>query len=244
VRDGDHWVLNGSKTFITNASLADTAVVMAVTDKSKGAKGISAIVVEKGTKGFRPGKKEDKLGVRASDTAELVFEDCRVPAANLLGREGFGFVDALRVLDRGRIGIAAFSVGIAQAAFESSITYTKGRKQFGRAIAEFQAIQTKIADMSVRIEAARLLTWKAATLRDQGQEHTLESSQAKLYASEIAVEVALDAIQVHGGYGYIKEYPVEKNLRDAKLGTIGEGTSEVQRMVIARALLNLKEMVR
>jgi alkylation response protein AidB-like acyl-CoA dehydrogenase len=243
-RDGDGWVLNGSKAFITHGKSGDTMVVMAVTDKSKGNKGISAIVVEKGTKGFRPGKKEDKLGVRSSDTAELVFEDCRVPAGNLLGREGYGFVDALRVLDRGRIGIAAFSVGIAQSAMESSITYAKGRRQFGRAIAEFQTIQSKIADMSTRIEAARLLTWKAATLRDQGKEHTLESSQAKLYASEIAVDVALDAIQVHGGYGYIKEYPVEKNLRDAKLGTIGEGTSEVQRMVIARALLNLKEMVR
>ena len=244
VRDGDHWVLNGSKTFITNGSLADTAVVMAVTDKAKGKKGISAFVVERGTKGFRSGKKEDKLGVRSSDTSELVFEDCRVPAGNLLGKEGHGFIDALRVLDRGRIGIAAFSIGIAQAALEAALRYARDRKQFGRAIAEFQAIQLKIADMSTRIEAARLLCWKAATLRDNGKEHTLESSQAKLFASEMSVEVALEAIQIHGGYGYIKEYPVERHLRDAKLGTIGEGTSEVQRMVIARHLLGLNEMVR
>jgi alkylation response protein AidB-like acyl-CoA dehydrogenase len=244
VRDGDHWVLNGSKTFITNGRLADTAVIMAVTDKAKGKKGISAFVVERGTKGFRSGKKEDKLGVRSSDTSELVLEDCRVPAANLLGKEGHGFVDALRILDRGRIGIAAFSIGIAQASLEASISYARTRKQFGRAIAEFQAIQMKIADMSTQIEAARLLCWKAAALRDSGKEHTVESSQAKLFATEMAVHVALEAIQVHGGYGYIKEYPVERHLRDAKLGTIGEGTSEVQRMVIARALLQLHEMVR
>jgi alkylation response protein AidB-like acyl-CoA dehydrogenase len=244
VRDDGHWVLNGSKTFITNGSLADTAVVMAVTDKAKGKKGISAFVVERGTKGFRSGKKEDKLGVRSSDTSELVFEDCRVPAENLLGKEGHGFVDALRVLDRGRIGIAAFSIGIAQGALEASLKYARDRKQFGRAIGEFQAIQLKIADMSTRIEAARLLCWKAATLRDNGKEHTLESSQAKLFASEMSVEVALEAIQIHGGYGYIKEYPVERHLRDAKLGTIGEGTSEVQRMVIARLLLGLQDAAR
>jgi alkylation response protein AidB-like acyl-CoA dehydrogenase len=244
VRDGGAWVLNGSKTFITNGGLADTAVVMAVTDKAKGKKGISAFVVERGTKGFRSGKKEDKLGVRSSDTSELVLEDCRVPAENLLGREGHGFIDALRILDRGRIGIAAFSVGIAQASLEATLSYAKGRRQFGRAIAEFQAIQMKIADMSTRIEAARLLCWKAAALRDAGREHTLESAQAKLFASEMAVDVALEAIQVHGGYGYIKEYPVERHLRDAKLGTIGEGTSEVQRIVIARQLLDLQETAR
>jgi alkylation response protein AidB-like acyl-CoA dehydrogenase len=244
VRDGGHWVINGSKTFITNGGLADTAVVMAVTDKAKGKKGISAFVVERGTPGFRSGKKEDKLGVRSSDTSELVLEECRVPAANLLGREGHGFIDALRILDRGRIGIAAFSIGIAQASLEASIAYARQRKQFGRAIAEFQAVQMKVADMATRIEAARLLCWKAATLRDAGREHTMESSQAKLFASEMAVEVALEAIQVHGGYGYVKEYPVERHLRDAKLGTIGEGTSEVQRMVIARQLLGLHEMVR
>jgi alkylation response protein AidB-like acyl-CoA dehydrogenase len=244
VKDGGHWVLNGSKTFITNASVADTAVVMAVTDKSKGKKGISAFVIERGTPGFRPGKKEDKLGVRSSDTSELVLEDCRVPAANLLGQEGNGFVDTLRILDRGRIGIAAWSLGIAQASLETSMAYAQGRRQFGHAIAEFQAIQFKIADMAVKVDAARLLTWRAAHLRDSGKEHTTQSSMAKLYASEIAVEVALDAVQIHGGYGYLKDYPVERYLRDSKLGTIGEGTSEVQRLVIARELMQLRGMVR
>jgi alkylation response protein AidB-like acyl-CoA dehydrogenase len=244
VRDGDHWVLNGSKTFITNASVADTAVVMAVTDKSKGKKGISAFVVERGTPGFRPGKKEDKLGVRSSDTSELVLEDCRVPAANLLGQEGNGFIDTLRILDRGRIGIAAWSLGIAQASLETSMAYAQGRRQFGHAIAEFQAIQFKIADMAVKVDAARLLTWRAAHLRDSGKEHTAQSSMAKLYASEVAVEVALDAVQIHGGYGFLKDYPVERYLRDSKLGTIGEGTSEVQRLVIARELMQLRGMVR
>jgi alkylation response protein AidB-like acyl-CoA dehydrogenase len=244
VRDGDHWVLNGSKTFITNARVADTAVAMAVTDRSKGKKGISAFIVERGTKGFRPGKKEDKLGVRSSDTSELIFEDCRVPAANLLGREGNGFVDTLRILDRGRIGIAAWSVGIGQAALEASMTYAIGRRQFGHAIAEFQAIQFKIAEMATDVDASRLLTWRAAVLRDSGQEHTVQSSMAKLYASEMAVRVALDAVQIHGGYGFIKDYPVERYLRDSKLGTIGEGTSEVQRLVIARELLHLRGVVR
>ena len=244
VRDGAHWVLNGSKTFITNGRVADTAVVMAVTDKSKGKKGISAFVVERGTKGFRPGKKEDKLGVRSSDTSELVFEDCRVPAENLLGKEGSGFVDTLKILDRGRIGIAAFSIGIAQAALEASMTYSLGRRQFGHPIADFQAIQFKIADMATKVSAARLLAWHAASLRDAGKEHKVESSMAKLFASEAAVEIALDAVQIHGGYGYLKEYPVERYLRDSKLGTIGEGTSEVQRLVIARELLHLKGMVR
>jgi alkylation response protein AidB-like acyl-CoA dehydrogenase len=244
VKDGDHWVLNGSKTFITNASVADTAVVMAVTDKTKGKKGISAFVVERGTPGFRPGKKEDKLGVRSSDTSELVLEDCRVPAANLQGQEGNGFVDTLRILDRGRIGIAAWSLGIAQASLETSMSYAQGRRQFGHAIAEFQAIQFKIADMAVKVDAARLLTWRAAQLRDSGQEHTTQSSMAKLYASEIAVEVALEAVQIHGGYGFLKDYPVERYLRDSKLGTIGEGTSEVQRLVIARELMQLRGMVR
>jgi alkylation response protein AidB-like acyl-CoA dehydrogenase len=240
VRDGDSWVLNGSKTFITNASIADTAVLMAVTDKSKGKKGISAFVVERGTKGFRPGKKEDKLGVRASDTSELVLEDCRIPAENLLGQEGMGFVDTLRILDRGRIGISAFSLGIAQASLEQSMKYAKGRKQFNQAIAEFQGIQFKIAEMATKVEAARLLTWQAASRRDAGLEHTVQSSMAKLFASEIAVEVALEAVQIHGGYGYIKEYPVERYLRDSKLGTIGEGTSEVQKLVIARELMGLR----
>ena len=244
VRDGQEWVLNGSKTFITNGRLADTAVVMAVTDRSKGKKGISAFVVERGTRGFRSGKKEDKLGVRSSDTSELVFADCRIPAGNLLGQEGHGFLDSLRILDRGRIGIAAFSVGIAQASLEASSRYAKGRRQFGHAIAEFQAVQFKIADMATEVEAARLLTWRAAHLRDTGREHTVQSSMAKLFASEVAVQAALEAIQIHGGYGYLKEYPVERYLRDAKLGTIGEGTSEVQRLVIARELLELRGMVR
>jgi alkylation response protein AidB-like acyl-CoA dehydrogenase len=244
VRDGAHWVLNGSKTFITNGRVADTAVVMAVTDRAKGAKGISAFILERGMKGFRSGKKEDKLGVRSSDTSELVFEDCRVPAENLLGKEGNGFVDTLKILDRGRIGIAAFSIGIAQASLEASMTYAQGRRQFGHPIADFQAIQFKIADMATKVSASRLLAWHAASLRDAGKEHKVESSMAKLFASESAVEIALDAVQIHGGYGYLKDYPVERYLRDSKLGTIGEGTSEVQRLVIARELLHLKGMVR
>ena len=244
VKDGASWVLNGSKTFITNGQIADTAVIMAVTDRSKGKKGISAFVVERGTKGFRPGKKEDKLGVRSSDTSELVLEDCRIPAANLLGKEGNGFVDTLRILDRGRIGIAAWSVGIAQGSLEAAMKYALGRKQFGHAIAEFQGIQFKIADMATQVDAARLLTWRAAAMRDSGQEHTVPSSMAKLFATEMAVQVALEAVQIHGGYGFIKEYPVERFLRDSKLGTIGEGTSEVQRLVIARELLSLRGVVR
>ena len=244
VRAGEGWVLNGSKTFITNGRVADTAVVMAVTDREKGKKGISAFIVERGAKGFRAGKKEDKLGVRSSDTSELVFEDCRIPAGNLLGAEGHGFIDTLRILDRGRIGIAAFSVGIAQACLEASMRYARERRQFGHAIAEFQAVQFKIADMATRVDAARLLTWRAAYLRDRGKEHTAESSMAKLYASEMSVQAALDAVQIHGGYGYVKDYPVERYLRDSKLGTIGEGTSEVQRLVIARELLKLRGMVR
>ena len=244
VRGGAYWVLNGSKTFITNGRVADTAVVMAVTDRSKGKKGISAFIVERGTKGFRSGKKEDKLGVRCSDTSELVFEDCRVPAANLLGQEGMGFIDTLRILDRGRIGIAAFSVGIAQASLEASTRYAKERKQFGHAIADFQAIQFKIAEMAMKVSASRLLVYRAADLRDRGREHTAESSMAKLFAGESAVEVAMEAIQIHGGYGYVKDYPVERYLRDSKLGTIGEGTSEVQKLVIARELLGLRGMVR
>jgi alkylation response protein AidB-like acyl-CoA dehydrogenase len=244
VRDGPHWVLNGSKTFITNGRVADTAVVMAVTDRARGNKGISAFILERGMKGFRSGKKEDKLGVRSSDTSELVFEDCRVPAQNLLGKEGHGFVDTLKILDRGRIGIAAFSIGIAQASLEASMTYAQGRRQFGHAIADFQAIQFKIADMATKVSASRLLAWHAASLRDAGKEHKVESSMAKLFASEAAVEIALDAVQILGGYGYLKDYPVERYLRDSKLGTIGEGTSEVQRLVIARELLHLKGMVR
>jgi len=244
VRDGASWVLNGSKNFITNGGVADLAVVMAVTDRALGKKGISALVVERGTPGFRAGRKEDKLGVRSSDTSELVFEDCKLPAGNLVGREGMGFVDTLKILDRGRVGIAAFSLGIAQAALEASLRYARERRQFGHPLADFQAIQFKIAEMATKVEASRLLTWSAACLADRGRPHTAESSMAKLFAGEAAVEVALEAIQIHGGYGYSKEYPVERQLRDAKLGTIGEGTSEVQRMVIARQLLHLRPVVR
>jgi alkylation response protein AidB-like acyl-CoA dehydrogenase len=244
VRDGGHWVLNGSKNFITNGGIADTAVIMAVTDRAAGKKGISAFVLERGMPGFRSGKKEDKLGVRSSDTSELAFEDCRVPDANLIGREGMGFVDTLRILDKGRVGIAAFSVGLAAASLEASMRYALERKQFGHPIADFQAIQFKIAEMATKTEAARLMTWRAAAMADAGQSHTAESAMAKLFASEAAVEIALEAIQVHGGYGYLKDYPVERHLRDAKIGTIGEGTSEVQRLVIARQLLHLRPVVR
>lgn len=237
VKDGDSWVLNGSKTFITNGSFAEVAVIMAVTDKTKGNKGISAFLVEKGTRGFRPGKKEDKLGVRSSDTSELILEDCRIPGSNLLGEPGKGFIDTLKILDRGRIGIAAFSIGIAQGAFEAALSYAKGRKQFNQAIAEFQGVQFKLSEMAMKIEAARLLMLRAAALRDAGREHKTESAMAKLFASEMSVEVALEAIQIHGGYGFVKDYPVERALRDSKLGTIGEGTSEIQKLVIARSLL-------
>jgi alkylation response protein AidB-like acyl-CoA dehydrogenase len=244
VKDGGHWILNGSKNFITNGGIADTAVIMAVTDRAAVKKGISAFVVERETKGFRAGKKEDKLGVRSSVTSELVLEDCRVPAENLVGCEGMGFVDTLKILDKGRVGIAAFSVGIAAAALEASMRYALGRRQFGHPIADFQAIQFKVAEMATRTDAARLLTWRAAAMADAGKGHTAESAMAKLFASEAAVEIALEAVQIHGGYGYLKDYPVERYLRDAKIGTIGEGTSEVQRLVIARQLLHLRPVVR
>ena len=236
-RDAGGWVLNGSKTFITNGGLAETAVVLAVTDKSKGKSGISAFIVERGTEGFRPGRKEDKLGVRCSDTSQLFFEDCRVPEENLLGEEGHGFLDALQILDEGRVGIAAFSVGIAQASLDAAIAYAGERKQFGRPIGSFQATKLKLADMATKLAAARLLTRWSAWLRDSGEAFGIPASMAKLYASEAAVEIAMEAVQIHGGYGYTKEYPVERYLRDSKLGTIGEGTSEVQRLVIARQLL-------
>jgi alkylation response protein AidB-like acyl-CoA dehydrogenase len=238
------WVINGSKTFTTNGHYADVCVGMAVTDAAKKHHGISAFVVEKGTAGFRPGKKENKLGLRASDTSEVVFTDCRVPAENLLGREGEGFINSLQILDGGRISIAALGLGMAQGAYESSVRYAKQRKQFGKAIAEFQAIQFKLADMATQIDAARLLTYRAAWLADKAiaagdseARITRESSMAKLYAGEVAVRVANEAVQIHGGYGFIKDYPAEKYYRDVKLCTIGEGTSEIQRMVIARQLL-------
>jgi alkylation response protein AidB-like acyl-CoA dehydrogenase len=236
-RKGKDWVLNGTKTFITNGHYADVVVVIAVTDRAARTHGLSAFIVEKGTKGFRPGKKENKLGLRASDTAELLFEDCVVPAENLVGKEGDGFVDAMRVLDGGRISIAALSLGMAQGAYEAALNYSKERKQFGKAIGEFQAIQWKLADMATEIDAARLLTMRAASMKDAGMKTTLESSMAKLYASEVAVRCANEGVQIHGGYGFIKDYPAEKYYRDVKLCTIGEGTSEIQRLVIARQLL-------
>jgi alkylation response protein AidB-like acyl-CoA dehydrogenase len=237
VRDGSCWVLNGAKTFTTNAHYADVCVAMAVTDKASAHHGISAFIIEKDTPGFGPGKKENKLGMRASATGEVVFTNCRLPEGQLLGRQGEGFVDSLRILDGGRISIAALAVGTAQGAYKAALHYSRQRKQFGRPISEFQAIQHKLADMATSIDAARLLTLRAASLKDRGQRVTLESAMAKLYASEIAVRVCDEALQVHGGYGFIKDYPVEKFYRDVKLCTIGEGTSEIQRMVIARQLL-------
>jgi alkylation response protein AidB-like acyl-CoA dehydrogenase len=239
VLKGDRWVLNGNKTFITNGHYADVAVVIAVTDKTQGTHGLSAFVVEKGTPGFRPGKKENKLGLRASDTSELIFEDCEIPAENLLGKLGEGFVDSMRVLDGGRVSIAALSLGIARGALEASLRYVKERRQFGKAIAEFQGVQWKLADMATELDAARLLTLRAAVLKDAGQRVTRESSMAKLYASEVAVRICDEAVQLHGGYGFIKDYPAEKFYRDVKLCTIGEGTSEIQRMVIAREILKV-----
>ena len=231
------WRLNGTKTFITNGSRADVCVVMAATNSSLGHHGISAFIVERGTPGFRAGKKEHKLGMRASDTAELIFDDCVVPEENLLGEQGHGFIDALHVLDKGRISIAAMSVGIAQGAYDAALRYAQQRHQFGQAISEFEGIQWKLADMATQIEAARLLTYQAAWMKDSGQRITKQASMAKLFASEMAVSVANEAVQIHGGYGFIKDYPVEKFYRDVKLCTIGEGTSEIQRLVIARQLL-------
>ncbi len=231
------WVLNGAKTFTTNAHYADVCVAMALTDQASRSHGISAFVIERGTPGYRLGKKENKLGMRSSATGEVVLENCTLGVGQLLGEEGEGFVDSLRILDGGRISIAALSVGIAQGAYEASLKYAKQRKQFGKFISEFQAIQHKLADMATQIEAARLLTLQAAWLKDEGKTVTRQSAMAKLFASEIAVEVCGEALQVHGGYGFIKDYPVEKFYRDVKLMTIGEGTSEIQRMVIARQLL-------
>src|SRR5690348_8186091 len=235
--DGE-WILNGGKTFTTNAQYADVCVAMAVTDRSASQHGISAFILEKGTPGFRVGKKENKLGMRASATGEVLFSDCHLPQSQLLGTAGEGFVDSLRTLDGGRISIAALSIGIAQGAFEAALKYSKHRKQFGRFISEFQSIQHKLTDMATAIEAARLLTYCAGVRKDAGRRVTRESAMAKLFASEMAVRVADEAVQIHGGYGFIKDYPVEKFYRDVKLCTIGEGTSEIQRLVIARQLLN------
>jgi len=237
VRQGECWVLNGSKTFITHGRIGGVMVVVAITDRTQGHRGISAFIVEHGTPGMSAGKKENKLGMRASDTSEVIFQECRVPAAQLLGQQGQGFINTLQVLDAGRIGIAALSVGLAQGAFEAARAYAKERRQFGQPIAGFQAIQWKLADNATRIEAARLLTYRAAYLKDRGARTTRESSMAKLFASEIAVKAADDCVQIHGGYGFVKDYPAEKYFRDVKLVTIGEGTSEIQRLVIARQLL-------
>jgi alkylation response protein AidB-like acyl-CoA dehydrogenase len=238
VRRGDSWVLNGGKTFITNGSHADCALVLALTDKAKGTHGgVSAFLVERGTPGFRPGRKENKLGLRASDTSELIFEECAVPAENLVGAEGAGFKDAMRVLDGGRISIAALSLGIARGALDAALKYATEREQFGKKISEFQAIQFKLATMATELDAAWLLTMRAARMKDAGLKVTLESSMAKLYASEVACRICDEGVQIHGGYGFIKDFPAEKFYRDVKLCTIGEGTSEIQRIVIARELL-------
>jgi alkylation response protein AidB-like acyl-CoA dehydrogenase len=237
IRSNGNWKVNGSKNFITHAIACNTLVAVAVTDKEKGNKGISAFIFDKSMEGFRSDKKENKLGMRASETASVVFEDCYVPQENLLGNEGEGFTQAMKILDGGRISIAALSVGIAQGAFEAAVKYSKERVQFGQPIAEFQAIQFKLADMATQIEAARLLTLQAAYLKDNNKRVTKESAMAKLYASEVAVRVSEESIQIHGGYGYTKDYPAEKYWRDSKLCTIGEGTSEIQRMVIAKQLL-------
>jgi len=236
-RDGGDWIIDGSKQFITHGATGGVMVAMAVTDRAKGHRGISAFVIERGTPGMRPGKKENKLGMRASETSEVIFEGCRVPAAAMVGEEGQGFINTLQVLDAGRIGIAALSVGLAQGAYDVARAYAKERRQFGQPIATFQAIQWKLADNACRIEAARLMTYRAAWMKDNGQRMTRESAMAKLYASEIAVRSAEDAVQIFGGYGFVKDYPAEKFFRDVKLTTIGEGTSEIQRLVIARQLM-------
>ncbi len=236
-KEGSHWVINGAKNFITHGTVGDIAVVMARTRPGQGTDGISAFILEKGMNGFKAGKQENKLGLRASDTSELIMEDVKVPEENLLGDEGVGFRQAMKTLDGGRISIGALGLGMAQGAFEESVKYAKTRKTFGKPIAEHQGIQFKLSDMQVQVEAARLLIYKAANLKDQGLPYGKAASMAKLYSSEIACRVADEAVQIHGGYGYIKDYPVEKYYRDVKLCTIGEGTSEVQRMVIAKYLM-------
>ncbi len=235
--DGDHWVLNGSKNFITQGSVAGIYVIMANTDRAKREKGISAFIVEKGTPGFRVGRKEHKMGFRASDTAQLIFEGARIPKENLLGELNHGFIDTLTILDGGRIGMAALNVGIARGALEEGLKYAKERQAFGQPIANYQAIQWKLADMATEIDAARLLVLQAAYLKDKGQPFTKEAAYGKLFSSEVAMKAASEAVQIHGGYGYIKEFPVERYFRDAKFCAIGEGTSEIQRLVIARQLL-------
>src|SRR5262245_45864450 len=236
-REGNCWVINGSKQFITHGQTGDLIVVMAVTARGRGSRGISAFIVERGTPGFRAGKKEDKLGMRASETSEVIFENCRVPSSQLLGAEGQGFINAMQVLDAGRIGIAALAVGLAQGAHDAARDYAFERKQFGKPIGKFQSIRAKLVENGGRIDAARLLTYRAASMREGGRPTTLEAAMAKLYSSEVAVRVAEDGVQIFGGYGFVKDYPAEKYFRDVKLTTIGEGTSEIQRLVIARQLL-------
>ncbi|MCI0473241.1 MAG: acyl-CoA dehydrogenase family protein, partial [Ignavibacteria bacterium] len=238
-RKGDRYILNGSKMFITQGTVAGTYVITAVTEKTNGKNKISAFILEPGTKGFRIGKKENKLGMRASDTAELIFENAEIPAENLIGKEHEGFKQVMKILDGGRIAIAALALGVAQGALDASIKYSKQRKQFGKFLSDFQATQFKIAELATEIDAARLLVMKAASMKDAGEVYSNESSMAKLFASEAAVRATNEAVQIHGGYGFIKEFPVEKLYRDVKLLTIGEGTSEVQRMIIARNLINL-----
>ncbi|MGD9032692.1 MAG: acyl-CoA dehydrogenase [Desulfobacteraceae bacterium] len=236
-KDGGSYIINGNKMFITSGKNSDMTVVTAYTDRAQKHRGISAFVVEKGTSGFYVGKEEDKMGLRASDTVELVFEDCRVPSENLLGREGDGFVIAMSSLDGGRIGIASQSVGLAQACLDAAVGYAKQRIQFGRPISQFQGLRWVIADMATQIEAARLLTFNAAAMKDRGENFSAAASMAKLYASEMANQIAYQALQIHGGYGYIKEYPVERYYRDARVFTIYEGTSEIQRRVIANRVI-------
>ncbi len=237
VRDGDHYIINGAKNFITHGKSGDVAVVIVRTGKVGDSHGMTAFILEKGTPGFTSGKKENKLGMRASETAELIFTDCRIHKSQMLGKEGDGFVQALKVLDGGRISIAALSVGIAQGAFDAALKYSQERQQFNQSISKFQGISFKLADMATKIEAAKLLTYRAGDLKNRGESVTKESAMAKLYASEVAVDVANEAVQIFGGYGYIKDFPVEKFYRDAKLCTIGEGTSEIQKLVISRAIL-------
>ena len=237
IKDGNNWILNGSKQFTTHGTVGETYVVMAITNKENAKKGISALILEKGMEGLIIGKKENKLGMRASDTTQLAFENCKVPAENLLGDEGMGFVNSMKILEGGRISIAACSVGLAQGCLDASLKYSQERKQFGKQLFDFQAIQFKLAEMATNIEAARMLTFRAAAMKDAGIPNTKEAAEAKLFASEIAEKASSESVQIFGGYGFIKEYPVEKFYRDVKLLTIGEGTSEIQRIVIARDLL-------
>ena len=236
-KDGDFYILNGTKNFITHGANGDTAVVMAITNKEAGKKGISAFIVEKGTPGFSAGKKENKLGMRSSETSQLIFENCKVPAENMIGEEGMGFIQSMKILEGGRISIASLSVGLTQGCLDESIKYSNEREQFGKPLSAFQATQFKLADIKTNLEAARLLTLRAAYMKDKGLPNTKEAAMAKLFASEIAEKAASEAVQIHGGYGFVKDYPVEKFYRDVKLLTIGEGTSEIQRIVIARDLI-------